>query len=549
MKTATSALAFLTLAALSSACAQDLTAYRALAQQLDAASAGAGKDALATLKRLDAAQTALDKLKPSMANQALATNLQDTMNAVRAAQARTPAELQAQVHLARGLMRKSLYDQTMTLLTSNPTNGTAQLDLLAREFGMTSAALLPDLKAGKLNLVAWRIQKNAVNKMTLALNNVAAERSGTAYLRLARAASWFPVLQDAASHLQPPLSAAGFTQALGQVASGDVTGLGQSLKALRTGAQALSASLTNPPPAVVGEAVPVTNAGQGAQSPQKQAQEKVPPVVPADQAIIKDTPAPAKAQPLAAGTANVYGHLGRALVAAQRTELDDARAELTQVNLALAATPASLRQQAGYDALVRHVQELSARQALRPVDVQALMAEWAALEKNRPMSMLGSAALGSARFLNGPLRVLLALLLALACAAPLYLLHLAFGNKNPYWRAISLALMVLLLPTLADGLFGVLGWLGDSLNMPALRGLLSLTPEQSALSVPLRLLGSALALGLATYGFRGLCQQFGLLGSKTSKSSKSSRGAKTARPAVTKPKDPDQTSFDWDEEV
>ena len=49
----------LTLALAGSGSAQNLEAYRTLAGQLDAAAAGAGQDALSTLKRLDAAQVAL----------------------------------------------------------------------------------------------------------------------------------------------------------------------------------------------------------------------------------------------------------------------------------------------------------------------------------------------------------------------------------------------------------------------------------------------------------------------------------------------------------
>lgn len=534
----------LTLSLLGTASAQDLGAYRTLAGELDAAASGAGRDAIATLKRLDAAQAALDKLKPTLGSQ-VATGLQDTVNAVRAAQARTPEELQAQVHLARGQMRKALYDQTLALLSSAPGNGTAQVELLAREFGLEAQALLPDARAGRLNVVAWQLQRNAANKLNLALNNVPAEQSGTAYLRLARAASWYPVLQETGKHVSPPLEAGQFTQALGQVASGDVAGLKRSLTQIRAGAQAVTTLLKTAPS--TGEAV--------AQNPAEKA-EKVPPVapsnggnaevVPAGQGNVGDTRSGGATtlKPSAASTAQVYASLGRALVAAGQSDLVQARTELRQSSLALEATPASIRSRGGYDSLARHLQELSTRQVLKPMDVQAVMAEWTALEQNRPMRLLESVALGSSRLLGGPVHSLLALLLALSCAIPLYLLHLAFGRQNPYWRAISAALVLLLLPALTDGIFGALGWLGETLNMPMLTGLLSLTPGQSALGWPVRLLVTALAVGLATYGFRGLCEQFGLLSGQRPRSA-----ARVQDTPESGSRDAKVTSFDWDEEV
>lgn len=528
-------------AALSGAAsAQDLTAYRTLAAQLDAASASAGGDSLVTLKHLDSAQTALDKLSPTIGSRPLAANLQDTMNAIRAAQGRTPAELQAQVHLARGLMRQALYDQTMSLLATAPGNGSAQLELLAQEFGMSTSALTPDLRAGKLNVVAWRVQKNAANKLSLALNNVEPQATPAAYLRLARAASWFPILQEAGKSVQPPLQSGQFTQALSQVAGGDTAALKTSLSQLRAGVAALNTALKQSPTSAPGTSVK-TGGGGGQPPVVAPPRTSSAPTLPDHGA--KNTAGQPAAAPASPGVAAVYASLGRALSAAARADLDSARAELTRTNAALAALPAALRGTDGYDALVRHVQQMSTRQALRPVDVQALMTEFSALEARPRLSgsALDTAAQASSRLMGGGVRAVLALLLSLFGLVPLYLLNLAFGGRNPYWRAISGALVLLLVPTLADGLFGALGWLGDLLNIPALRGLLRLTPGQSALGVPLRLLATAAALALATYGFRGLCDQLGLLKRKP--------GAALRSAGKASPQNLKQTILDWDEEV
>ncbi|MFD1731809.1 hypothetical protein ACFSC4_13225 [Deinococcus malanensis] len=126
-----------------SAGAQDLTAYGRLAASLDQAAAVRSSSAAAALTQLDRAQQALDTLAPTLRNRQIVSGLEDSLGAARASLARTPAELQAQVQLARGLMRKALYDQTLAGLGGQPANGSAQLRLLTREFGLQARPRRP----------------------------------------------------------------------------------------------------------------------------------------------------------------------------------------------------------------------------------------------------------------------------------------------------------------------------------------------------------------------------------------------------------------------
>ncbi|MFD1731807.1 hypothetical protein ACFSC4_13215 [Deinococcus malanensis] len=108
-----------------------------------------------------------------------------------------------------------------------------------------------------------------------------------------------------------------------------------------------------------------------------------------------------------------------------------------------------------------------ARSVLRPSDVQALIGGLSNLERTvagQPASVLDRVSGGVARGFSGWVRVLTFLLLALLSVVPLYLLNLAFGGRNTYWRAIAGGLVLLLLPTLLEGLFGLLGGLGDLLG-------------------------------------------------------------------------------------
>ncbi|MFC5848516.1 hypothetical protein [Deinococcus petrolearius] len=523
--------AFLTLALLAGgAGAQNLGAYNALARSLDAAAQSSGRNAVATLNALDRAGSALDRLAPTLNNPAVVTGLRDTLDAARAAQARTPTEVQAQLLLARGLMRRSLYDQTVTVLAVSPANAADRLRVLAREFGLSGAgaqALQADARAGQVGRVAWRLQREGAARLSSALGRAAPARSEASYLALARATSWFTVVQDAGRAAQPPLETAQFNAALTQLTSGDLSALGTSLATLRRSAASLRAALLSPPAAQT-SAAPATRAPT-TQTPATR--------TPAAQTPAAQTPAVPAQATRADGLATAYAELGRALTAAGHGDPQSVRAALGGVAPALASAPAALRGALGFDVYLGDVQAIGARAGLRSGDVQALIAGLGALERRaqgQGVSLLDRWSLGTSQWLGGAARALLGLLLALAAAAPLYLLHLAFGGRNPYWRAISAALALLLLPTILDGVFGFLGWLGDLSGLEPLRGATNLTLSQAPYGLGIHGLLVALALGLATYGFRGLCVQFGLLGG--------------GRPRVQTPAAA-PTSLDWDEEV
>ncbi|WP_019587910.1 hypothetical protein [Deinococcus apachensis] len=515
--------------------AQDLGAYRALAGSLDAAAARSSHAAQA-LAELDRAQAAYTRLAPTLQNRQLLGGLQDTLGGARAALARTPAEVQAQVLLARGLMRKALYDQTLSELAQTPANSTPHVKLLASEFGLAGApaqALLADAAAGRPERVAWRLQRAAAAKVGAALNATRPERSPAAYLNLARAASWFTIVQDAGG--AGNLKVTGFSEALRQLTGGDVPGLTASLTALRQGAGALGRSLATPPTlaATGGTKAPTPQpgttptAGQPAQTKSTPATST--PVKPAQAKPVASTPSP-----VAPSLDVAYTALGRALTASGHGDPTTARAELERAAAALSSAPAGIRGAAGYGAFAQDLAAARERYGLRPGDVQALIAGLGGLESDvagEPRSRVDALSVGVARTFSGGVRAVTFLLLALLALVPLYLLNLAFGGRNPYWRAITAALALLLLPVFLEGVFGFLGWLGDLGGVALLRAAPSLTLWQGIYGLPLRALLTALAIALAAYGFRGLCVQFGLLGRQ-----------RPAERAVAQ-------GLDWDEDV
>lgn len=517
--------------------AQDLAAYNSLAQNLDGAVTARASSAQAALARLDAAQSALDTLSPTLRNRQIVTGLKDALGSSRAALGRTPAELEAQVLLARGLMRKALYDQTLALLSSAPQNGAAQVRVLAREFGLTgdaAAALSSDARAGRLERTAWRLERAAVQKVSASLQAARPAQNTASYVNLARATGWFTVVQDSAG--AGTLTVSQFGDALRQLTSGDTAALTTSLTTLRQGTAAFAAALATPPTAT--GSAPATSPAQTpatTPTPATPTPATPTPATPTPPATTPVTPAPATTD-AEQGAAGVYAALGRALAAAGHADNTSARAALAEAGTALAGVPADLRNAAGFDALGSAIAGAQGRGALRPTDVQALIGGLANLENaasGRPVSALDGSSVGVSRWFSGWLRVLVFALLAGLTVLPLYLLNLAFGGRNVYWRAIMGGLALLMLPLFLEGLFGLLGAFGDLFGAAPLRNLTNLTLSQGAYALPVWALLGAAAIGLTAFGFRGLCEQFGLLGS--------------AKPSVQNTTQ--HTSIDWDEDV
>ena len=567
MKRGSVALALTVTLTASVAGAQDLSAYRSLASSLEAASKARTQNAAQALAALDRAEGAYAKLAPTVQNKQLLGGLRDALDGAKAALARTPAELQAQVLLGRGLMRRALYDQTLAALAQAPANGSAQLRLLAQEFGIQGAAtqaLSSDAKAGRLERVAWRLQRTAAQKVGTALRATAPRRSAASYLSLAQATSWFTIVQEAGG--AQTLRVSQFTDALRQLTAGDVPGLTASLATLRQGTAALQRSLATPPAAGKGG-----KQSAGPQAPQAgtppQKGQAGSPKVSTPKAPSAGTPADRPAAGRAAGSgetgasgttrsssevsgagsvAAAYAALGRALAATGHADNTLARSELTRADAAVGRLPAALKAAPGFERLRRDLSAAAERRGLRPGDVQALISQLTGLERGA-VGGTDQLSAGAARGFGGGLRALLFLALALLALVPLYLLNLAFGGRNTYWRAISAALALLLLPTFLEGLFGFLGWLGDLTGAGALRALSNVTLTQGAYGPAFGALLTALAIGLATYGFRGLCVQFGLLGADRKSPAPAQSGIRTNTKTSTRLGT--SRTREWDEEA
>lgn len=510
---------------LTQAGAQNLDLYSQLAGALDRAAATAPQSRSSASAELERATAALGALLPTLpggTDGRVGQTLRSTIAQAQAAVARTPAEVQANVLLARGLMRRVLYDQTIGTLpaTPNPANDSAALQLLGREMGFTASSLevlRTQARNGRKDLVDSRLRRVAADKLRLSLQAVGLDKpQAENYLNLTRASSWFSLVQDDGRQAIPPITVAQFDRALQYVAIGDLDGLDSELTQMRQSADDLSRTLlrrsqaTQPP------------ASQTAPSPNNPAPTLL---LPSDQVLNATYAALAQAQ-----TAAGHGNPARA------------RELLGQALTLMSELPPEMQRTPAFSEMQRNTRILQNRMALRPNGIQSLIATLGTAEAQAAGgSVVGSDSFStsSVMLLGGWVRVFLSVALAVLSVAALRFLSLAFGGSNMYWRAIYTGLFSLLTPFFLEGLFGLLGWVGDMLDKPLLRGAFNLTLSQGAGGLLIQALLSFFGVGMLAYGFRGLCKQFGLLSSRMTPT------AAPARPASRYT----ETSLDWTDEL
>ena len=558
-------LALLCGSALAQTTVPNLTAYRSMAAALDQAVADRASSSAKSLSDLDRASAAYVTLKPSIGSALLTSGIDRALQSSRAALGRAPADLEAQVEQARSLMRKALNDQTLARLgAAGSTPIQEQSALLASEFGLQGTArssFLSAVSARDTGKAARLLRSAAARKIQDSLSVASAAQKGAgqpnaagrtrSYLALARASGWFTVVQDAPE--TGGLTLPQFTQALSELTGNNTAALAASLSTLQRGAAAFvkvsaqalqsgGAANQTPAPQSAANQTPDAQTPAG-QTPVAAGTPTIPatpaPRTPATQSPATQTPAtlaPADQQQTSLDA--VYAALARAQAAAGHADLPQARTQVGRAAQALSTT--GLSSTAGYDVLEADLNALQGRTGLRAGDLQAVLAELNNVEQlaaAQPTSALDATSASVSR-LAPPIWPLLFLIVGLLALYPLYLLNLAFGGRNNYWRAVAASLLLLFLPVLLEGLGGTLAYLGDLSGAGVLRALGSLSLRQGEWGLPIWLLLTAAAVALASYGFRGLCRQFGLLGGSTGSGSANPTRAETA-----------QTALDWDEEL
>ena len=121
-----------------------------------------------------------------------------------------------------------------------------------------------------------------------------------------------------------------------------------------------------------------------------------------------------------------------------------------------------------------------------------------------------------ARTWNGFPKAIVMLLLALASFIPLYLLQLAFGSGSKHWLWVRLAVFLLFLPIMFEGIASLASLLADVTGVSALGMLEPFTVSGGALGQIIWAGTSLIAIASLCFGLWGICKQFGLLGQGSS---------------------------------
>ncbi len=598
-----------------------LGGYRSINSSLRSAATLLGSNPRLAVDKLEVARDTYRKISPEIKAQKLVPGGNKAFEQARTAISRgSRADLEAQSAQITRILERALYEELFGLMATKKASAAEYAGVLGRAFELPTTQqveLKSSVKQGQGNRVRALLETGIANLMQRSLLNASQNfRNPVAsFSSTVKAAGAFLVVQD--SPRVGNLSVGRFSEVLGLLASGDVggyrsgvTGLlgqvnrfgSQSRALLKSSRQA--AQKPKPKPAAKPTAKP---------TPKPTVKPSTKPV-----AAVKPTPAtkPPVAQP--APVAAVAAVSSTNLIAAELTKagIPKAQAErlardlseqgfrrfsdaIDAVGLKLSTALSDIQNaqidsgresissaKAVFNQSVRPVvavadQRLATRASalfeateaaygLRPIDVTTLLGEVDAIRKwsrQEPMPALqgvvsgvqswwmGGGALGSLG-----LRGIIFFLVALTFIYPIYLLRLAFGGRNPYWNYIGIAMVLLFIPPLIEGL----AWLGSLIaqgtELPApLENFFNGLTSFSVLQNPLAQIAWAVTLlftvGFATAGFRGIAAQFGLIRTRTPVTGEVvSSGETLPSSKVRSPTNPTggggsgRTIVEWDEE-
>ncbi|MEX2535410.1 MAG: hypothetical protein WD273_07375 [Trueperaceae bacterium] len=142
----------------------------------------------------------------------------------------------------------------------------------------------------------------------------------------------------------------------------------------------------------------------------------------------------------------------------------------------------------------------------------------------------------------GWVRLITLIVLSLLAIVPLYLLNLAFGGGNRNWQLIGVALFLLLLPIIFEGVASLGALVAEFSGVEELGVLVGFSMFHNPIAQVLWAAITAAGIMFAVAGLYGICVQFGLIGARrlTSSDSQSIRSTAVVPDA--------DTVVDWDEE-
>ena len=249
----------------------------------------------------------------------------------------------------------------------------------------------------------------------------------------------------------------------------------------------------------------------------------------------------------------VHAHAARALAAAHVGADAAARAAVggAATAYATALAPIVRSVDAALDAdTAALLERMGGRSPLRVQDAVVMIGQFDAVRgvlAGEPVPALQRGAAGTSTIWSGDVRDVLTLVLGLLAWIPLFLLNLAFGGGNRHWQAIGVALFLLWLPALFEGVVGLAGLLATYAGIDALVPLAAFSVFGSLAAQTVWAALTLLAVVFAISGLVGISRQFGLLGARRKKGP----GARSTTSTASRTTATDVTAktVDWDDDA
>jgi hypothetical protein len=537
-----------------------IAGYQSIATSLEAARTSVTSDPPGALARVQGAQNVFRRLEPQIGTQKLIdAGTKALKNAASMVNQRSAINVGAQSMLVKSILQRVMYDRLFSDINAGKIpNATRYANTLAGAFNMPAANLNTLRSAvnrkdiGKArSILESQVADIMTNSLKLARDNVADK--STAYQAVVRASSHFLIVQDS-PRVSEDLTVSSFANAVQSITSGDVPGFKQGIASLLTRTQdfgkrarGIALSDSNPAPSSTPTnttSTPVTPSNTNPSNPStptiKPNTPTIAPIAPVAAApsgfntinneLVKAGIPAVRAGALATSLANqkfasfggvldkLSATVGEALTQVQNGDVQAGRANLelaknvfeSNVKPALEIVNADQAAQTSkvFDATINAI-------GVRSVDVAVLLGEVVSVknlfQNAQPANAMQNLSASVQPWWAGTLRGILFFVAALLFCYAIYLLNLAFGGKNPYWRYIGISMVLLFIPPLLEGL----AWLGSVLSQTAGLTFLDSLSSLSVLQNPLAQIVWAIlmiaAAGFATAGFRGIATQFGLI--------------------------------------
>ena len=510
-------------------------AYRSIQASLETARTSLRPDPRRALAQVQAAENTFRRVGDQLSGTLSSGATSALKNAQLAVSRSSSADFEAQSGQIKAILERGMFETYFAVFAN-----TAQAGRYAVALGQAlklSPATQADLSASTRSgnqTRARAILESAIAQIIGQALNSARDNTGNraiAFAGISRAANHFLIVQD--SPRVGEVSVASFSSAIESLAANDTPGFQQAVSSLsaqirgfaqRSRALSASAPITKP------SRKPLASSSTPSAAPAAAPAATVSSNVAAIRAsLVKAGIGAGKAEQLAGDLANQgYSSIGAALdrvsvkLAGALSKIQDAnildgRAAISDAKNTF---DSSLRAvvEAADPALATRVSRVfdatEAAAGLRPVDVTVLLGEIDTIRSwstGQPMSGLQAVVATVQPVWMVYLRGALFLTAALLFAYPIYLLRLAFGGRNPYWRYIGIAMVLLFIPPLIEGLAWLGSFIAQGTGLRFLDGLTSLSVLQNPLAQIAWVVILFLAVGFATAGFMGIAAQFGLI--------------------------------------